>query len=1783
MPWNLKSDKTGKVYTFADDVGQDDALDYMDAQEAPAKWGEVMKQAWPEAKRGAASAVAGLRQLAEDVGLADEGQAAAVRKEIQLEREAELPKNMSLTQQGVLGGLASVPEMAVSLLPGVGVASKAMTVGRALKLGLAPAVGMETAREYGEQREAGIAPLRAGGHAAVAGAAEAIGERLPLKYALDTMGEKAFGKFLGGFIGRDLVGEELTYAIQSANAKVSRNPEMTAGEFAEGLYTTAVGATVGSGVVGTGLKATDIGVRAVGQALSEMETRDTLQRFVEMAGQEPLTPVEPMTEEGKTQQAGPDLAAALTRFRAEEIPENIWSEFATKYMLRTGVQQAPEFANHAEAVEWLTTQVAEAPNVAHQTVLANVDQLTKAGVDVSATLGRAVESGVISEEIGRRVLAKTANTLSQVVDGLETARRRVAADYASAEEKFLERVPTATEVGQGRMAAGSPNFLEIARVADTLAQKVEDEVAAAQIPLSSRKPLTYSELRAADIPADLAFEMTRQGVSGEPITAAKQVLTLRQTAQNFRELVGTAPSYSGAERTSPARFGVRTHFIQAPNSFNGSKADGKTVVFGPLRGRQVSDGFLSSDNAGMVNVAASDGTMDVAAVKRVYAITRRWVQKYAPNMQLVILTNRERSYMKRISKDTFILQIDSSTSPKNIVLGLAHEFGHALFIYQYQRASKAVQEAVRLDWVAHLGKNWEKPYREFMSDTFRGGYADYAEGKTLAQAVYRNMATGDLTGQEVEAADYVANFYEWHAGMMEKMLAGDYQGMMKPVEVFWKRAFHKLQQFFTNEHKLWEPNQTIKEFLELMKKRDVLDDIRQREHQQWMQAAQLGLTDVTQVEVAGVTPDAQPELAPISAQNQRQESLPEPAQIDSFIDSVKKVTKVLTKVNKEQGPEVGKSLVRFNEMWAYLLGSFQVLELNKGVPGATRFLNALRAKFGYKSIWLRGANQTANVWEGLGKERAGALAKLLLTEAETDTWFSDWREDPARPGHYEFILDPDKAAEFKIDEETAAVYQQVRDMYMRALDAMEELGRERIVRQFAADPSNPQMGAQLQELEASYANMRDRPYTPFSRFGKFYVKIKARDNGIFKDPVTGTSKFYTAGQTVYFETFETALERDNALPELQKRYGKSPMLDAQFNTGKIHDIVYSVRNLPPQFVRSIADRLDLDADQLREYNEIVKDLAADSSFVKHMKRKANISGYSPDTLRGFADYFLRFSNNYAKGKSAPEFEAAMADVREYKRTLESSEVDTTKLDEFYNWLQRTFNYVMNPGNELAELKSFVTGWYLGFNIPTAVQNITQLPFWTLPYLSKRFGTPAALGALQRAVKDVVGGWKNLKALTDDEKAMLTHALEQGFVDESFATSIAQFAEGTALTRLTATATRHRLMNWYNHKALYMFQLAEEVNRRASLLAAYRLNRGKEFSGTFDAAAFLKARETVEVTQNEYALENRPEFMRGNKSVIFQFMHYVQNAIFRMTPWGDDAWMRFLLMQLSVGGLLGLPFAEDLLNAVKFLARKFGIHVEPEMELRQLVKELGIAPDWVLRGAASHVGPFDLSYRYSLGQVIPGMSAVGSNRRFNDAILEAVGDVGGAGSMIMLNALKAVASLEDPNKLKTAQYVSPSFVKYGLQAMSASEEGGVIARNGALIAPLNEGEILGMGIGLQPRAKSHAYTKIGFESETRNYWMTRRAIILDNMYQAVRTRDREAIADTRKRIKEFNEEVRRVEPKMTINARTVQSSITGRMRAARMQERTGSPYKMPTLQRSIEAAVPQESGEDEAPY
>ena len=120
----------------------------------------------------------------------------------------------------------------------------------------------------------------------------------------------------------------------------------------------------------------------------------------------------------------------------------------------------------------------------------------------------------------------------------------------------------------------------------------------------------------------------------------------------------------------------------------------------------------------------------------------------------------------------------------------------------------------------------------------------------------------------------------------------------------------------------------------------------------------------------------------------------------------------------------------------------------------------------------------------------------------------------------------------------------------------------------------------------------------------------------------------------------------------------------------------------------------------------------------------------------------------------------------------------------------------------------------------------------------------------------------------------------------------------------------------------------------------------------------------------------------------------------------------------------------------------------------------------------------------------------------------------------------------------------------------------------------------MTIGLQPKAKAVAYKRIGFETETMMYWTTRRAMVMQTLHEAIRTRDREARADALQRLREFNKEVRKIEPRLMMNVQEVQQSIKQRIKIRTRQEVLGSPTNNPTLTRTIRETVPLEEEKTE---
>jgi hypothetical protein len=101
MAWQMKAEKSGKVYDFADDVGEADASAYIDSLERDATYSEAFSAGVAQVRPQAAKFVAGMKQAAGDLLRQPEWsqEATMTTREANADIAANTPANMSIGQK----------------------------------------------------------------------------------------------------------------------------------------------------------------------------------------------------------------------------------------------------------------------------------------------------------------------------------------------------------------------------------------------------------------------------------------------------------------------------------------------------------------------------------------------------------------------------------------------------------------------------------------------------------------------------------------------------------------------------------------------------------------------------------------------------------------------------------------------------------------------------------------------------------------------------------------------------------------------------------------------------------------------------------------------------------------------------------------------------------------------------------------------------------------------------------------------------------------------------------------------------------------------------------------------------------------------------------------------------------------------------------------------------------------------------------------------------------------------------------------------------------------------------------------------------------------------------------------------------------------------------------------------------------------------------------------------------------------------------------------------------
>ena len=769
----------------------------------------------------------------------------------------------------------------------------------------------------------------------------------------------------------------------------------------------------------------------------------------------------------------------------------------------------------------------------------------------------------------------------------------------------------------------------------------------------------------------------------------------------------------------------------------------------------------------------------------------------------------------------------------------------------------------------------------------------------------------------------------------------------------------------------------------------------------------------------------------------------------------------------------------------------------------------------------RGHN-TLKDWRAVGSKQATLIGTTLMQETLDGK-----------------ALSPDQMRAMGLNEESIKAVAQIKDDFKTVLDRMEQVLLGEVNQNFAHDPVT--LEHELKRVSKEIAEMRSKPFFPLMRFGRYTVAVRNEE-----------------GKLIEFQTFETERERGRHIGEIRARHA-----GATIGQGYLTDSQAAVQGMPGPILRALRKKLADTGNLTREMEEAIDGMLQDSlpieSFRNHFARRKKIAGFSEDAMRGYATYMVQAATHLARIEMQSDLNQQVNDLRRDSREITRQGRNGTKRGLIADMTGEHLTYMMNPQNDWPMLRSVGFAMFLGMNLKSAFVNSTQIFLATHPYLSARFGELSATKALAKAVDLHTRKFQG-KELPPDVTKMLEEGKAQGWLDESFATELAVARSTKYTTATVPVTTGSRIWTKFSEILSWPFSTVEKMNRNLTAIATYNLYRG---DGADHYAAVQMAREAVQATQGEYAKWARPKFMTGKVGAnVFLFKGYTQNQLF-LALGNDPAASRVLFSTLVLAGLMGLPFAEDLLDLLDVagtkLKRALGWNnpkVQSRLFIRDTLREMQMNPDLFMYGLGESsmglgflgdvtgfpIPQVDVQGSLSMGNIVPGTSALKKLQAGDSsaALLDFLREAGGAEASYLGQAAQAIVS-DNPDNWRRWELSLPAFLKGLSRAGRYAQQGGEFDNRGQPIAefdPTNtqdQMEVAAQALGFTPSRVNKGWEEYMAEREVVTYYEAWRRSTM-NHFNAAYTNEDDGDRDAAmKELQTFNESVPYPEMKISSDA------------------------------------------------
>lgn len=632
---------------------------------------------------------------------------------------------------------------------------------------------------------------------------------------------------------------------------------------------------------------------------------------------------------------------------------------------------------------------------------------------------------------------------------------------------------------------------------------------------------------------------------------------------------------------------------------------------------------------------------------------------------------------------------------------------------------------------------------------------------------------------------------------------------------------------------------------------------------------------------------------------------------------------------------------------------------------------------------------------------------------------------------------------------------EIREAVMDAADAREgaKIIRNHLGQLASLNPDREtQLLAMAQSVQQALEQMQKvqgEGYAPLMRFGKFTVYVQS-----------------PSGESVYFGMFETAREANAMAASMRELYPT----DIVTQGTKGEDMFKMFAGVNPETAELFGKFMDLDStgDDARDkaFQEWLRITKNNRSAMKRLIHRKGISGYNEDVGRVLASFVYSNSRNTSAGLNMGDLSEAVAAIPKEQGELQDVAVALAE-------------YIKNPQEEAQAIRGLLFAQYLGGSVASAFVNMTQPFAVSFPWLSQYGGAGKAAKALGLAAKNMsTRGYKYEADLAE----ALKKAEDDGIVSPQEVHQLMAQARGSGSLRagdgtrigdaraLASNSVARMSVAWGK-----LFGSAEQVNRRITYIAAYRMAKAQ---GMASADEF--ARHAVTETQFVYSKASKMKWGRGavggtlmtfkTYSIAYvELMHRLWNQGEPGSAERADGRKAAALMiatLLLMGGAGGLPFAEDLEDLIDGAGQLMGYNLSSKKVKEQFLMDVfGEAlGSFIDKGVTGIPGsPVDVSGRLGMGNLIPGTGLFLDRPDNSRDIMELAGPAGDFAKRIFTGGKELLKG----NVGKAALEVSPTAVRNAAKGVDMAVTGMYRDTKGYKVLDATLLESALKGVGFQP--------------------------------------------------------------------------------------------------------------------